>query len=151
MKADSIFLFRQVRQEALNVIELCLNLAESRELNFELPADVANLLFNSCEDDGSARRRSCGPAFAALSSLTAQTALAAIPTLAVCALRAPRAGRLQTHQVNSIRCPGKSTLYTGSAMVEDDLIDEALQQFAKAKDEFCQAANRNQKGRATAA
>ena len=87
------------------MIELCLNLAESRELDFELPADVANLLFNSGENDGAARRWSSGASFAALSSFAA---LASLPTLAalptvpripVCTFGASSADALGTHDV----------------------------------------------------
>ena len=67
------------------MIELCLNLTESRELDFELPADVAELLFNSREHDGSGWRWSSGAAVAALallSSLPLLAALAPFPALA---------------------------------------------------------------------
>ena len=74
------------------MVELCLNLSESRQLDFELPADVAELFFNRGDNDVSGRRRSCRAAFAARPALSASptlTTLAAFSALAVCALTTP--------------------------------------------------------------
>ena len=57
----------------MDLIELCLKLPEPLELNFELFAHLSKLIFDNCEDIGSARGRSCR---------TSLTRVAGRPTLA---------------------------------------------------------------------
>lgn len=90
------------------MIELCLNLSESRELDVELLADVIDLLFYRRENDGSSWRRSCGAAQAPASTLSTLAPLATFSALAafsalagpsLCTLWDVRANGFRTHSV----------------------------------------------------
>lgn len=83
------------------MIELYLDLPESCELDFELLADVPELLFYGSENNASGRRRSRGAAFSALAplaTLAAFSALASFSGLSVFAFRIASASRLRTHE-----------------------------------------------------
>lgn len=101
----SLGLFDELFQQLMDLIELRLELGESRQLHVELLAHLVELIFNDGEDIGSARRRSRRAAFAALTLEAAFTALAAFAshtTTAARSLRSPWA-RVCGHTADSTR------------------------------------------------
>ena len=86
----SLGLFDELFQQLMDLIELRLELGESRQLHVELLAHLVELIFNDGEDIGSARRRSRRAAFAALTLEAAFTALAAFASHTTTAARSLR-------------------------------------------------------------